>query len=135
MQHAPTIPAETANHVLWHFGHGGYQPGIFTQHLINALTTADPINKTKLGDAYPDYIAAVIAIQYDPDGVANLQRIAGSEEAAGENPVPQCPEALFDPDTGDLRRCVVPPGGHDLHQAPDGTEWSVPVDSSTEVPF
>ncbi|MGW7597297.1 hypothetical protein [Streptomyces antimycoticus] len=135
MQTAPSIPAETANHVLWHFGHGGYQAGTFTQHLIRALATADMANKAKLANAYPDYAAAVIAMEYDPDGVANLQRIARGEAVAGENPVPQCPEALFNPATGDLLRCVAPPGGHDLHQTPDGTEWSVPVDSSTEAPF
>ena len=26
--------------------------------------------------------------------------------AAAETPTPQCPEALFNPDTGDLFRCV-----------------------------
>lgn len=77
MQTAPEIPAKTANHVLFHYGHGGYQAGTFTQHLIAALATADMTNKAKLADAYPDYAAAVIAIEYDPDGVANLQRIAG----------------------------------------------------------
>lgn len=81
MQTAPTIPAETANHVLWHYGHGGYQAGTFTQHLISALATADMDNKAKLANAYPDYAAAVIAIEYDPDGVTNLQRIARGEAA------------------------------------------------------
>jgi hypothetical protein len=74
---APTIPAETANHVLFHFGRGGYQAGTFTQILIAALCAADMTNKAKLADAYPDYAAAVIAMEYDPDGAANLQRIAG----------------------------------------------------------
>lgn len=81
MQTAPTIPAETANHVLWHFGHGGYQPGTFTEKLLAALCAADMDNKAKLADAYPDYAAAVIAIEYDPDGVTNLQRIARGETA------------------------------------------------------
>lgn len=81
MQTAPSIPAETANHVLFHFGRGGYQAGRFTQHLIAALAAADMTNKAKLANAYPDYAAAVIAIEYDPDGVANLQRVARGEAA------------------------------------------------------
>ena len=78
---APTIPAETANHVLFHFGHGGYQPGSFTQHLITAIATADMVNTAKLAEAYPDYVAAVTAVHYDPDGIANLKRIAARETA------------------------------------------------------
>ncbi|MFE2497152.1 hypothetical protein [Streptomyces scopuliridis] len=78
----PTIPAETANHVLAHFGRGGYQAGTFTQHLIAALCAADMDNKAKLATAYPDYAAAVIAMEYDPDGAAHLQRIAAGEAAA-----------------------------------------------------
>lgn len=72
----PTIPAETANHVLFHFGHGGYQAGSFTQFLIQAIDHADVINQDKLALGFPDYVAAVVAVQYDPNGVANLQRIA-----------------------------------------------------------
>jgi hypothetical protein len=56
-------------------------------------------------------------------------------EAVTEEPrAPLCPEALFNPDTGDLRRCVQQ-GRHDQHQAPSGTQWTIPVGTSTEVPF
>lgn len=75
----PVIPAETANHVLFQFGRGGYQAGTFTQHLISALCSADMANKAKLAEVYPDYAAAVIAMEYDRDGAANLQRIAVGE--------------------------------------------------------
>lgn len=131
----PAIPAETANHVLFHFGYGGYQAGSFTQPLIQAIAAADVVNQDKLATVYPDYVAAVHAYQYDPDGIANLQRIAAGEQPAAETPEPQCPEALFNPDTGDLLRCIVPPGPHDWHKTPGGTEWRVSVDTSTEVPF
>jgi hypothetical protein len=134
---SPTIPAETARHVLWHFGaDGGWQPGSFTQRLLDAFAAADMENTAKLAGAYPDYAAAFMAAQLDPDGIANLQRIAGAEAVAEESPAPQCPEALFNPEyPGGLLRCVAPPGGHDVHQTSGGTEWRVPVDSSTEVPF
>lgn len=73
--HTPISP-ETANHVLWHFGHGGHQPGTFTQNLITAFCSADLENKARLGEAYPDLLAAITAMEYDPDGIANLRRIA-----------------------------------------------------------
>ncbi|MCP3820118.1 hypothetical protein NLX86_19055 [Streptomyces sp. A3M-1-3] len=72
----PTIPAETAAHVLFHFGRGGYQAGSFTQHLIALIARADMVNKAKLAAVYPDYAAAVIAMEYDPNGIAALQKIA-----------------------------------------------------------
>lgn len=131
----PTIPAEIANHVLFHFGHGGCQAGSFTQFLIQAIDHADVIHQDKLALGFSDYVAAIVAVQYDPDGIANLQRIARGETASEQTPAPQCPEALYNPDTGDLFRCVAPPGGHDLHQTPGGTEWRVPVNHGTETPF
>lgn len=78
----PTIPAETANHVLFHYGHGGYQAGTFTQLLIQTIDHADIVNQDKLALAYPDYVAAIHGVQYDPHGIANLKRIA-----AGEQPI------------------------------------------------
>lgn len=72
------IPPETARHVLWHFGaDGGWQPGSFTQRLMEAFAAADVTHTARLAIAYPDYAAAFTAAQYDPDGIANLQRIAG----------------------------------------------------------
>jgi hypothetical protein len=73
MNTTPTIPAETANHVLFHFGRGGYEAGNFTQLLIAAICAADLDNKAKLAHVYPDYAHAVLAMQYDPDGAAYLQ--------------------------------------------------------------
>lgn len=74
---SPTIPPETARHVLWMFDRdGGYQPGTFTQRLLEAFAAADMVNTAKLADAYPDYAAAFMAASLDPDGIANLQRIA-----------------------------------------------------------
>lgn len=79
---APAIDAETANHVLFHFGAGGYQAGSFTTHLLCAFATADEVNFHRLAAAFPEYGAAVAAIQYDPKGVTTLQAIARGEEAA-----------------------------------------------------
>ncbi|MEV6737936.1 hypothetical protein AB0N14_13775 [Streptomyces sp. NPDC051104] len=73
---SPTIPADVAAHVLWHYGHeGGYQPGGFTEQLLTTIGMADPANLDRLAAGFPDYVAAVAAIQYDPNGVEHLQRL------------------------------------------------------------
>ncbi|MEW2147732.1 hypothetical protein AB0909_00600 [Streptomyces albidoflavus] len=73
---AVPISSEIASHVLAHFGHGGYEAGTFTRHLLSAMDTADPVNLAALGRAFPAYAAAVVGIKYDPEGVAFLQRLA-----------------------------------------------------------
>ena len=78
-----TIPAETAAHVLFHYGRdGGYQAGTFTEQLITTIDMADPGNRDKLAAGFPDYVAAVVAIQYDPQGVTCLQQIVAGQVAA-----------------------------------------------------
>jgi len=132
---SPTIPPDVAAHVLFHYGReGGYQAGGFTESLVTAIDRSDPANRDRLALGFPEYVAAVAAVQYDPNGVARLQDIAKGDVSAEESPAPQCPEALFSPETGDLRRCVQH-GRHDWHRTSGGTEWRVPVDSSAEVPF
>ncbi len=74
----PTIPPETARHVLWYYERdGGIKPGSFTQHLLAAIDSADIVNVGLLANAYPELVAAVVAAKCDPDGIAALQRIAG----------------------------------------------------------
>jgi hypothetical protein len=74
---SPTIPPDVAAHVLFHYGReGGYQAGSFTTALLSAMGTADPSNLDRLTAGFPEYVAAVTAIQYDPNGVERLQDIA-----------------------------------------------------------
>lgn len=74
---SPTIPPDVAAHVLFHYGRdGGYQAGSFTTALLTAMATADPSNLDRLAAGFPEYVAAVTAIQYDPHGVERLQDIA-----------------------------------------------------------
>jgi hypothetical protein len=130
-----TIPADVAAHVLWHYGReGGYQPGSFTASLLTTIGMADPSNLDRLAAGFPEYVAAVTAIQYDPQGIERLQRIVRGEVATAEPKAPQCPEALFNPDTGDLRRCVQQ-GRHEWHETPGGTQWRIPADATTDGPF
>jgi hypothetical protein len=77
-----TITPEVANHVLSHYGRGGYQAGSLIEQIIKAIDMADPANRDKLALGFPEYVAAVVAIQYDPAGVSNLTAIAQGEVAA-----------------------------------------------------
>lgn len=79
---APAIDAETANHVLAHFGHDGYQPGSFTEQLITTIAMADMENSARLAAAYPELVGAVLIAKYDENGIAYLQGIARGEVAA-----------------------------------------------------
>lgn len=69
------IPPETAAHVLHFYGQtGGKQPGTFTEYLLYAIAHADLENTAKLAEIYPSHVAAMTAAQYDPDGLAALQK-------------------------------------------------------------
>lgn len=75
-----SIPPAVASHVLYHFGHGGYPAGSFTQTLLKAIAIADSNNLDRIAQGFPEYVAAVHAISYDPDGVTRLQQIARGAE-------------------------------------------------------
>lgn len=78
---SPTITPQVAAHVLSHFGRdGGYPAGSFTERLISVIDFADDSNLAKLQLSFPEYVAAILAIQRDPDGVAHLQSIAGGSQ-------------------------------------------------------
>lgn len=78
-----TITPDAAAHVLHHYGHGGgYQAGSFTEQLIKTIDMADPGNRDKLSLSFPAYVAAVVSIKYDRDGVQLLQMIVRGEVAA-----------------------------------------------------
>lgn len=126
---SPTIPADIAAHVLSHFGRGGYPAGDWTESLITLIDRADMTNRAKLVTAFPELGAAVVLAKYDEEGIATLQRIA-----TVALPTPQCPEALFNPDTSDLRRCIQH-GRHEGHRAADGTQWHISLDATAEVPW
>jgi hypothetical protein len=96
---SPTIPADVAAHVLFHYGHdGGYQAGSFTTSLLTTMAMADPANLARLLPGFPEYVAAVTAIQYDPNGVERLQDIAaGRCTRCKQNDGPFTPAGLCEP--------------------------------------
>ncbi|SFT31865.1 hypothetical protein [Streptomyces sp. ok210] len=74
----PAITKDTARHVLWHYGReGGFQPGSFTRRLMEAMDAADIVNLAILGSVYPELAAALYTAKNEPNGIAELQRIAG----------------------------------------------------------
>jgi hypothetical protein len=78
-----TIPPETARHVLWTFAcDGGYQPGSFTQKLLELLAAADVVNTARLATAFPTEAEAVRMAKNDRDGIAKLTAIATGQVAA-----------------------------------------------------
>ena len=96
---SPNIPPDVAAHVLFHYGRdGGYQAGSFTTALLAAMGTADPSNLGKLASGFPEYVAAVIAMHYDPNGVERLQDIAaGRCTRCKQNDGPFVPSGLCEP--------------------------------------
>lgn len=60
----PSERAEAARHVLWHIGDPrGYQPGSFTEKLLDAWARADHANSIALWAAFPALGGAVRAAQ------------------------------------------------------------------------
>lgn len=80
---SPIIPPETARHVLWMFGYeGGYQPGTFSQKLLDLLAYAPPVQMAKLALSYPVETEAVRLAKYDENGIDKLKALAVGEVAA-----------------------------------------------------
>lgn len=73
---AAPIGAEVAQHVLFHFGEGGYRPGAFFEKLIVAIAAADQGNQLRLALGFPDYVTAVQLAQYEGTGIAALRGFA-----------------------------------------------------------
>jgi len=75
---SPTFAAETARHVLWHYGaEGGYQPGSFTQKLMAAIDAADIVHRARLRAAYPELVDAMNHAASREDGIRQLQQGIG----------------------------------------------------------
>lgn len=55
---ASGITSQEAQHVLAHFGAGGYAAGDFTRGLLGIICRADPGNKARLAGGFPGYVLA-----------------------------------------------------------------------------
>lgn len=74
---SPTIPPQTARHVLWFFGaDGGTQPGNFTMQLLRLIGYARHDDHAKLAALYPAEAQAMRIGQLDSDGIKTLQAVA-----------------------------------------------------------
>lgn len=72
------ISREVALHTLWFFGdtNNGQQPGKFTERLLLTISAADKTNRAKLGEVFPDYVEAYVAVSEKSWGLDWLQKIA-----------------------------------------------------------
>ena len=76
------ITAETARHVLWHYGRPeGYRPGSFTQKLMQTIDAADVVHTARLRTAYPELVDAMFLAANERDGIARLTALANGKEA------------------------------------------------------
>lgn len=78
------ITPHVAHVVLWHYGcadpeiSAGYKPSGFTATLLQAISRADAGNRTRLAAGFPEHVAACQLIETDPDGAAQLRKIAAT---------------------------------------------------------
>ena len=81
------ITPEIASQVLHHFGRGGFPAPGFTATLILAIAQADVVNRARLAEGFPGYVAAVNLAQLTDTGTATLIAIArgGGVMALGAN--------------------------------------------------
>lgn len=69
------VNKETAGNVLYVLEGEGIAPGSFTRALIEAAVKADTFNTMKLGQAYPEIVAAVHAYRFADFGLSVLKNI------------------------------------------------------------
>lgn len=74
------ITPETAAHVLFHLGRGGWPASQFIQHLLRSFETADIVNRARLGVGFPEYLAAFELYRSSDSGVAKLQAIVDKDD-------------------------------------------------------
>lgn len=77
-QGAPEIPVEAAAHVLFQERLGGWPPSTFATKLLDAWTSADTGNASRLAVAFPEYAAAIALVRSGQQGVQQLRAIAGA---------------------------------------------------------
>lgn len=71
------ITPEIAAHVLFHFGEpDGSAASGFKTALLQAIATADIVNRELLARGFPGYVAAFNLAQMTEDGTATLKTIA-----------------------------------------------------------
>ena len=95
---SPTIPADVASHVLFHFGHKGIPAGDWHEDLISLIARADMVNKAKLSAAFPDYAGAVLLAQHADNGIDVLKDIAaGRCTRCKQDDGPLTPSGMCEP--------------------------------------
>jgi hypothetical protein len=64
---------ETIRHVLYYYGHpAGWAPGGFTELLLKAYQKADPGNKARLRQGFPEMAEAMDVVMNSMTGIKDL---------------------------------------------------------------
>lgn len=70
------ITPQLADHVLWHFGQGGHEPGHFTTSLLATIGHADSENLERLRVSFPNHVRAFEMGARETYGIDRLMKIA-----------------------------------------------------------
>ncbi|MFH9816176.1 hypothetical protein [Streptomyces sp. NPDC017230] len=113
MQNTVSISAETARHVLFHYGRpGGYRPGSFTRKLMETIDAADVVHTARLRTAYPELVDAMNVAANERDGIDRMNAIANGGSA--DEPQPLMPAADLSKWAADLSADGLTPGVHTI---------------------
>lgn len=73
------ITPQLAQHVLWHFSQGGYEPGTFTSLLLQTIGHADTENRERLRVSFPNHVRAFEMGANETYGIDRLRKIASDK--------------------------------------------------------
>jgi len=80
MLNVEAITPDDARHVLYYYNKDhGWQPGSFTQKLLELISIADEVNHARISKAFPGLAAAHYVATYERNGIEILQGIALEE--------------------------------------------------------
>jgi len=89
------ISQDDARHVLYYFDKDhGWQPGSFTQKLLELVSIADELNHAKLSKAFPGLVAAHYLADQERNGIEILQGISKQTLSGSSENVVTAAEAI-----------------------------------------
>ena len=89
------IRTEDAQHVLWFYERKGYEPGSFTQKLLEVIALADPGNRAKLSLAFPGEVSAMRLATELSRGLELLRQVASVKQAELDEAMPDMQATLY----------------------------------------
>jgi len=89
------ISQDDARHVLYYYNKDdGWQPGSFTQKLLELISIADELNHARISKAFPGLAAAHYIAEHERNGIEILQGISKQTLSSGSENVVTAAEAI-----------------------------------------